>query len=322
MPRRRATLGPVEATAHASTAESAPGRSLPAAVSGSTPGWLGPFFALAGACPTLTARLRPLASRLVPACSPTVRRATALNARRIFGRGLSAGEQRRFARAVSGSFFDFVAEVAAAASQPPAAVRARIERVEGLEAYRTARASGSGAVLVTAHLGSFEAGLAALADAEPRVRVVFRRDHSDRFEGHRMRLRERLGIVEAPIDDGPASWLPLRDALLNNEVVVLQGDRAVRGQRSQVVPFLHGHLRLPTGPVRLARLTGSPIIPVYTPRLPSGRIAVTLDTPIQPRDDGSDLASLVASLERIVSRHPEQWLAFEPVFAEDAAHAG
>lgn len=311
----------MEATAHASTADSAPGRSVPPAISGTTPGWLGPFFALAGACPALTALLRPLACRVVPACSPTVRRATALNARRIFGRDLSAKEQRRFTRAVSGSFFDFVSEVAAAASQSPAAIRARIERVEGLAAYQRARASGRGAVLVTAHLGSFEAGLAALAQAEPRVRVVFRRDHSPRFEGHRSRLRERLGILEAPIDDGPVSWLPLRDALLNNEVVVLQGDRAVPGQRSQVVPFLHGHLRLPTGPVRLARLTGSPIIPVYAPRLPSGRIAVILDAPIRPCESGSDLAALAASMQHLVALHPEQWLAFEPVFAEDSGHA-
>jgi KDO2-lipid IV(A) lauroyltransferase len=173
---------------------------------------------------------------------------------------------------------------------------------------------------VTAHLGSFERGLAALAGAEPRIRVVFRRDTSAVFERQRARLRARLGVLEAPIDDGWSSWLPLRDALLADEVVVLQGDRAINGQRSIRIPFLHGHLRIPTGPVRLARLTGSPIIPVFAPRLPEGGVAVILGAPIEPCDSGADLTALAAAIESIVARHPDQWLAFEPVFDEDASH--
>jgi lauroyl/myristoyl acyltransferase len=144
-----------------------------------TPAWLGPFFALAAAAPNLARALRPLACRLMPACSRRVRESTALNARRIFGKELSNADARRYARAVAGSFFDFVTDVAL--EETPEEARRDIRRVEGLEGYRAARAARRGAVLVTAHLGSFERGLAALAGAEPRIRVVFRRDTSGHF---------------------------------------------------------------------------------------------------------------------------------------------
>ncbi|MEX2218589.1 MAG: hypothetical protein WD749_07485 [Phycisphaerales bacterium] len=291
-----------------------------------TPAWLGPFFGLASAAPRLTGAMRPVACRLIPACSGRVRRATRLNARRIFGRPLSVRERWRFATAVSGSFFDFIADVGRSAALSAEQVRASIDRTEGLAGYRAARSAQRGAVLVTAHLGAFEAGLAALAAEERRVVVVFRRDASRVFERLRSRLRGRLGIVEAPIDGGWASWMPLREALLRDEVVVVQGDRALPGQRAERVKFLHGHLRIPTGPVRLARLTGSPIIPVFAPRLPGGRCVVILDEPIrpcEPRDpSGADLAALGHAIERIVERYPEQWLALVPAFDEDASDVG
>lgn len=295
--------------------------------SGTTPRWLSPFFRMARVSPSATRALRPLASWVVPHLSRRVRTATRLNARRIFGRELSPSEQRRYTRRVVGSFYDFVADVGRASTLAPERLRELVDSVEGLSAYREARAQRRGAVLVTAHIGTFEAGLAALAGEERRIRVVFRRDSSPEFESSRSRLRNMLGVIEAPIDDGWSSWMPLREALLNDEVVVMQGDRPVPGQRSQVVPFLHGRLRLPTGPARLARVANCPIIPVFAPRVPGGRYKILIGAPIEPvpaadtPDDAGTPADLVAisrAIAGVVAHYPDQWLVLEPVFDEDA----
>src|SRR5439155_1382943 len=82
-----------------------------------------------------------------------------------------------------------------------------------------------------AHLGSFELGAAMLAKHERRIHVVFRRDRHWSFEQMRSEQRARLGIVEAPLDDGWDIWLRLREALLADEAVLLQGDRVLPGQR-------------------------------------------------------------------------------------------
>ena len=200
-----------------------------------------------------------------------------------------------------------------------------VEYVQGLEAYRQARSLRKGAILVTAHLGTFEAGLAALAGEEKRVHVVFKRDASPAFETLRARLHHVLGVVEAPIDDGMGSWLSLRDALHRDEVIVMQGDRAVPGQRSQVVEFLHGHVRLPTGPVRLAMLTGAPIVPVFALPTGKGRYRVELKEPIYALEsDGNGvtttLTQLADAIADVVAANPHQWLALDAMFHEDMNH--
>jgi lauroyl/myristoyl acyltransferase len=102
--------------------------------------------------------------------------------------------------------------------------------------YQEARRNQRGAVIVTAHLGCFELGMAALVEHEKRVHVVFRRDPSPRFDRLRSRLREMLGVREAPVDDGWATWSRLRDALSSDEVVLIQGDRVMPGQKGQPRP--------------------------------------------------------------------------------------
>ena len=87
---------------------------------------------------------------------------------------------------------------------------------------------------------------------------VFKRDVRSSFEQIRKSLRQRLGVLEAAIDDGWTIWMRLRDALTSNHVVNLQGDRVMPGQKGQAVPFCHGHLLLPTGPIKLALASGAP----------------------------------------------------------------
>ncbi len=272
--------------------------------------------------------LRPIACTAAPWCSGAMRAAINANSERIFGRPLRAREQRRFARRVIGSFYDFVLDVGRASKMSAEGLAGLVESVEGLDAYRAARKQGRGAVLVTAHVGTFEAGLAALAREEKRIRVVFKRDSVAAFERIRVRLHDALGVVEAPIDDGMGTLLALRDSLLNDEVVVMQGDRSVPGQKSAIVPFLHGHLRLPTGPVRLAQLTGAPIIPVFAIPTENGRYRVLLKPPIEVESDSNSakdlpptpskaLLALAASMAEVIAEYPHQWLVLEPVFHED-----
>jgi len=195
----------------------------------------------------------------------------------------------------------------------------------GEEKYKIARSARRGAVLVTAHIGAFESGMAFLREQEPRVRVVFKRDPSSLFEQLRSAQRRRLGVVEMPVDDGLRTWAALRDALLDDEVALFQCDRVMPGQPGVEVPFLGGHLRVPIGPVKLARLTGSPIVPVFTTVGKQRRIDVELCEALWPADYPEPapgeidpmLTQIVGHVERVVLAHPEQWLCLHPVLSED-----
>ncbi|MBC7835819.1 MAG: lysophospholipid acyltransferase family protein [Phycisphaerales bacterium] len=292
-----------------------------------TPAALVPFFWLAAHAPRIVRGIQPLATCLVPLVSGTARAQTRRNALRIFGRALGRPEQRAFTRDVVNSFYEFVIDIGQSSRESVDQLLARIERVEGEGAYRSLRIQGRGTVLVTAHMGSFEVGLAALKRVEQRVHVVYKRDVTRTFESMRAKMRQTLGIIEAPIDGGLSTWMSLRDALLNGDVVVMQADRAMPGQKSAVVPFLHGHLRIPTGAVRLARLTGSPIVPVCTVRLASGRFAIHLHPAIEPGRSGDipdsndpTVLAVGKAIESMVATNPTQWLVLGAAFEEDVGH--
>jgi lauroyl/myristoyl acyltransferase len=282
------------------------------------------FFWLARQMPWMLRILKPLAVQLAVVCSSSIRDGTSANARRLLGSDATAKQLAAFTSNVVGNFYDFVVDVARSSAMTAAQLRDRIETIEGREAYLAHRQAGGGAIILTAHMGSFEVGLAALAEVEPKIHVVFKRDQMDGFETIRTALRKNLGILESPIDDGWETWIGLRDALQNNHVVVMQGDRAMPGQKSQPVPMFDGHVSLPLGPLKLAQISGSPIIPVFTIRNPDGRCRLIAEAPIRVDADAElvdgvhpGLLELGAIIAKHVAAHPEQWLMLTPAFVED-----
>lgn len=287
--------------------------------------WLRLLFGLARNAPwVLRAFKRPGVWATVR-FSRKVRRATFANARRILGSDISAPRCEAFATAVVGSFFDFVVDVGRSSAMTAVQLHARIESVEGRAAYVAHRQQGGGAIIATAHMGSFEVGLAALVDVEPHIHVIFKRDSLDGFESIRRAMRTTLGVHEAAIDDGWETWMRLRDALEQNHVVVMQVDRAMPGQKAQAVPILGGHVLLPLGPIKLAQISGSPIVPVFTVRTATGRCRVMAEAPIHIDPDAvliegvhPALLQLGKVLEKYIAAYPEQWLVLDPAFVEDA----
>jgi KDO2-lipid IV(A) lauroyltransferase len=287
--------------------------------------WLAPLFFLAAHCPGLLRRLREPAAHGAFWMSGHVRRVTAANARRLFDRpGRLA--RYRYACGVVSSFVDFVVDVGEVRGWSPTRLRGRVAESFGVESYIAARRANPGAIHVTAHKGSLEVGLAALRDVEPRVHVVFKRDAFGTFEKLRSEMRATLGVNELAVDDGWQTLMAMRSALESDEVIVMQGDRAMPGQRAQPVRVRGGQLLLPVGPATLARLTGSPIVPDFTIRRPDGRFEVHLLEPIVVDPDAPlvgglepALVAIGAAIDRFLARYPQQWLVLEPAFAEDSA---
>ncbi len=282
--------------------------------------WLNTLFVCCRRTPWLTRGARGFFLRGAWACAPSLRSATTANARRILGPAASAANVRRVARGIIASFYDFVCDVGASLSQDRARLVGRIAAVHGHEHYLAARRDGAGAVVVTAHMGSFEVGVAALLEHDPIVHVVFKRDAIARFEQLRSRLHRSLGVRESPVDEGWGIWIRLRDALKRNEVVVVQGDRLMPGQRGLDVAVLGATMSLPTGPAKLALASGAPIVPIYSIRRPDGRIELFVEPAIRVGagdDPDKATAQLARILERYLLAYPDQWLMIQPAWCED-----
>ena len=280
------------------------------------------FFRLASVFPRTVDTVKPLFVRIAYACSPSVQRNTAANGRKIFGSSVSAKKLTTYGRGVLLYFLDFVLDVRFSLRASSEQLADRISAIEGHERYMATRVAKRGAILLTAHMGSFELGIVALQQYESRIHVVFKRDAVSRFEKIRGGMRQRLGVLEAAVDDGWVIWMRLRDALRNDDVVLIQGDRVMPGQRGMEVPFLHGRIILPTGPVKLASASGAPIVAVFCLRDPDGRVRLIIDeaidvpNPLSDDDLSKTMQRIAAMLERYVGAYPEQWLMLHPAFCD------
>ena len=286
--------------------------------------WLNLLFRLSRQNPKFPVRTKPFFFWFTWNFADLMREATLCNARRLLPGSATPTDHLVLARAIIFNFYDFICDVGRSVGQNRRQMLERIEATEGQENYFAARAHRKGAIVVTAHMGSFEVGMAALRRHESKLHVVFRRDAYGKFEQTRSQLRKRLGVNEVCVDDGLGVWVRLRDALRNDEVVLVQGDRVMPGQRGRKMAFMGGHMMLPTGPAKLALASGAPIVPIFSIRRPDGMVRLFVETPIWvASDDDVDkaLASFARILERYLRRYPDQWLMIQRAWCEDAARS-
>jgi lauroyl/myristoyl acyltransferase len=86
------------------------------------------------------------------------------------------------------------------------------------------------------------------------------------------------------------------------------------------VPFFRTRLRLPTGPIRLARTTGAPLLPVFTVARDDGGYDVSIDAPLPAGvSDERVAAALAKRLEPFVAAHPDQWAGWGRPFSLPSA---
>lgn len=130
-----------------------------------------------------------------------------------------------------------------------------------------------------------------------------RRGIEDQYLGERLMAEEH---------ETRAALVKLRERLeAKGAVSFTVGDQ---GRRRATARFLGGTLTLATGPLALARMTGSVVLPVHTLRVGPGRFEVIIDPPLEMDPDGGGEPDYAATVQRyadllapIVLRDPGQW---------------
>ena len=91
------------------------------------------------------------------------------------------------------------------------------------------------------------------------------------------------GVLVAHMGDDPMSALPLVRHLREAGVVALQMDRVPAGSKAREVKMFGARGRMPEGPLRLAVLSGAPILPIFSSRLGSGRYEIVVGRAVRLR---------------------------------------
>jgi predicted LPLAT superfamily acyltransferase len=185
-----------------------------------------------------------------------------------------------------------------------------------------------GAILLGAHIGNWEIAGNLLSD---RIQadihyVMVDAEKSDVRNVLQNALQHRK-IKAIPVGtDGLELMMSVRNALKNNGLVCMHGDRTV-GQKDAEHSFLGEPVRFPLGPFAIAAATGAPIIPVIVTK--HGLLKYTFKAYAPMQFDGvtaenrdkyifTAMERYVGILEQVVKESPYQWFNFYDYWFADS----
>ncbi|HEY3054706.1 MAG TPA: lysophospholipid acyltransferase family protein [Thermoanaerobaculia bacterium] len=194
----------------------------------------------------------------------------------------------------------------------------------GFENFEQLKAREGGAIILTAHMGSYDLGAYVFSETSHRQIVMVRAPEIDpqtrQFEEEE---QERSRSEALRIDfNTKASELALEllDAIQRGELVAIQGDRVTPGIASMPATLFGRPARMPAGPFALAMAARVPLFPLFIVRLGRRRYRLVTCEPIhverQSRHRDDDLHAAVEEwskkLEEVIRYGWYQWFAFDP----------
>jgi lauroyl/myristoyl acyltransferase len=196
---------------------------------------------------------------------------------------------------------------------------------EAIEHWRAVADGGRGVVMVTAHLGLYEAGSMIPATTEARRVHLIREPEVDPRAQAFMRDSVR-GVESAHYtmhfqDGNPMLGVLLAEALDRGEMVAIQGDRPRAGGRTVPTTLFGRPFAVPAGPAALARTARVPLLPVFALRVGRRKFRLVFGAPIEvprTRDRDADFAvasaAMVREIEAAIRRAPHQWFVFRTLW--------
>ena len=204
---------------------------------------------------------------------------------------------------------------------PPGTIKATLlEREALLDLLR----EGRGLILLTSHVGSWQAMMPALSLLNTPVNLLIQREAGDvdshyfelRGEACPFRIIDPLGFLGGAIE--------MTSALKRGEVLCIMGDRVFGEARGVVsVDFLGAPAPFPTGPYKIAAATGAPIAVLFSVKtgfatyrmVLAGVLRVPERAGRAPQGYRPFAESYVRLLEECVGEHPFQFFNFYNMWA-------
>ncbi len=200
----------------------------------------------------------------------------------------------------------------------------------GIEYFEQLKAREGGAIILTAHMGSYDLGAHVFSETSDRRIVMVRAPELDpetaRFE-EALQERSRSEALRVDFSTRASELaIDLLHAIRDGELVAIQGDRVTPGIAALPATLFGKPARVPAGPFALAMAARVPVFPLFIIRTGRRRYRLLTCEPIKVerrsrhRDD--DLQAAVnewsRKLEEVIRTGWYQWFAFDP-HSEDLA---
>jgi lauroyl/myristoyl acyltransferase len=197
----------------------------------------------------------------------------------------------------------------------------------GMEHFDALQSRAGGAIILTAHMGSYDLGARLFAEYSTRRIVMVRAPETDPETQEFEQSQVNDGVQISFNTERAGMALDLLAALQDGEVIAIQGDRVTEGITTFDTTLFGKPARVPAGPFALAMASRAPIYPLFIIRLGRRRYRLLTCAPIEvvrtSRNRDEDLRRGVEqwsrTLEQTVADGWHQWFAFEPYYEESAA---
>jgi lauroyl/myristoyl acyltransferase len=207
-----------------------------------------------------------------------------------------------------------------------------VYEIDGADALECL-ASAKSAVVLTAHMGNYDLGAALFAEKFQRdIRMVRAPEPDRQTARHLDEALEKTGAGAVRVDytiNTAALSFDLLQALREDEIVSIQGDRAIAGSARAPANLFGRKADLPTGPFILSQIAEAPIFPLFIVRVGYRHYKIIVREPIvcersgATRDESVSAAmqKWAATLQDVITHHWDQWYAFVPTFSQNENHS-
>ncbi|WP_367875162.1 hypothetical protein [Luteolibacter sp. Populi] len=198
--------------------------------------------------------------------------------------------------------------------------------IDGLAHFEDLRTRPAGSLILTAHMGNYDMAAPLFSEKFGRtvyaVRAPEREPEMQAIREAEQREKERLNpwFRTCFNTGGDMLGVELARYLGQGDIVAVQGDRVVfevSPMEAEVEPGLM--MRLPRGPLYLARVTGAACFPLFILRDGWRRYRILVRPPLvlpeRVRGRAQDPATPIwaGAILDVVKAHSHQWFVFEPV---------
>jgi phosphatidylinositol dimannoside acyltransferase len=194
---------------------------------------------------------------------------------------------------------------------------------DGWEHFEAMQSRDGGAIMLTAHMGSYDLGAQVFAEVSKKRIVMVRAPEADPQTREFEETRPPDGVQVEFSAESSELALDLLHALTDGSIVAIQGDRVTPGIATLPATLFGTPAEIPAGPFALAMAARAPIYPVFVVRRGRRRYRLVACEPIEVvRGADRDAAFAAATsqwtarLESVIREAWYQWFAFEPFSPE------
>ena len=174
----------------------------------------------------------------------------------------------------------------------------------GVAPFREARDAGRSVVLVTAHMGNYDAVRAALFAQGYPLAALYRPMHNKFFNDFYVGKISDIGVPVYPTDRGGVLGL-VKHLAAGGAIGILTD---VHAQKGTMLEFFGKPARTSTSAAEWAVQNDALVVPVYGLRRSDGMsFEIFMDTPVEQGDPAEMTQALNDGLEALVRKNMGQW---------------